>query len=293
MTAAMLAGCGGGENTPAEPAAQPLADGGESGVGYRPPPPSSAAQGTAATQGIDCAANRPAAASGGRDIAGVTLGMPAEQAFAIVACTNPAFEVDYSSEGGFRMAKLPGDTQPRTQIAARAGLETMTLSLVGLPGQEQVVAIHRSVEFADGQEAPVETVLKRLTDKYGQPSYRYSAGDGSVGRYELPYSPDGKLLGPDNALFNQCTNDRSDGSMSISDACGISINFAVHAKSANPGLARSFAVALVDQRAAMAAIERFNQAAAAMAEKQRQGELNAAQQAVDAAGKDGNRMPTL
>jgi hypothetical protein len=278
----VLAGCGGSE--PSNTVAANEASNAGSALNETVDAPiAEGPKGTAATQGLDCAQSKPPA-SGKNDILGVSFGMPAEQAFGIIACSNPAFTVEYNSDGGLDLPALSDGTKPRTQIAAQIDGESIFALLVGLPGQEKVVGINRSVEFAEGKEPAADAILKSLTDKYGQPTYR-NTSSGSWA-FEVPYTPQGQVIAEGSSLFSTCTADRTNGEMQISDECGLSVNFVIALKDGNPGLAKSFKVSIVEQAKTMTAVDQYEAAA-------RSAKGVAQKDQVDKAGQDKSRMPTL
>lgn len=283
LGALLVTGCGGGGGDDSSP-------GGPAGAMENNASRIESDKGTAETERIDCARFK-LPAGGQRDILGISFGMSADMAYGLLACSNPAFKVAYETDGGFSLPRLPDGGTPRTTITASAGMENVYVTLVGLPGQEKVVGVRRSVEFGEGNEAPAETILKRLTDKYGEPTYRWTGNDYWI--FEVPYAPDGQLIGRENSLFSRCTSDRTDGRMAISDACGLSVNFKIGLKSDNPGLAKSFTVSVIEQRKTMEAIAAFTEYARAAQSAKRERELDAAKRAVDEAGQDGSRVPTL
>lgn len=239
-----------------------------------------------------CAA-MPTASNGTRDITGIELGKSADMAYQVLRCANPAFELAFEDDSGFPLDRLPDGSKPRKLLNASAGLEKYDVFLVGMPGEEKVVAIRRTVEFGEGAEPPVTSLTERITTKYGKPT---DVDDfGSTLYMEVPHAPDGPLLGPENSLFNNCTAHRAgpDDSMRINDGCGLSINVQIDLKATNRGLAKGMGVALVDQRQAMQAIALFNKNAARLLSEQQAQERDAAQRAVRDAGADRGRMPSL
>lgn len=247
--------------------------------------------GTVEAEGINCSAFKNPKESP-RDILGVTYGMSAEDAFARIACANPAFKVKFSTTQGFETEKLRDGSLPRKSIEANAGLERALVYLMGLPGAEKVIAVEREVEFGDESEPPFETIVSRLKQKYGESSGS-TASSNSLHNW-ISYSPDGQKIGTDNSLYSDCTNYQStSASISINSGCGLTIFYTVRAKSDNAGLAKSFKVRVVEQRNAMDAITSFNEAAQLQAAEGRQQELDRAKQDVERAGQKNSSLPSL
>jgi hypothetical protein len=259
-------------------------DGGEAGTAKKD-------VGTAEAEGINCGLYQPPPDTR-HDILGISFGMTADEAYARLACANPAFKLEYDTSGGFSTKALRDGSKPRKTLTASAGLETATVSLIGLPGEEKVVAVQRRVEFGAGSEPPSETIVNRLTTKYGEPSRTIVDSGGSYAW--VVFSPDGQKLGPDNSLYSTCTHYQSTSdSISINSECGFTVRTSVSVKLDNPGLAHAFSVTLVEQRKAMDAIEAFDNAVQSMADASRQRELDNAKRAVEQAGQNDEHIPTL
>ena len=135
-----LGACGGGGSDDAEADAGPRNNAMAAATGGRPP--AASVRGTVSDQRLDCAAIN-ARRGEGPDIAGVTVGMPAEQAFQKVACSDPALYVGYSeTDGDFMLPALPDGRRPRVRISTSGGQEgtTFRVGLLGQPGQERVIS---------------------------------------------------------------------------------------------------------------------------------------------------------
>lgn len=153
----VLASCGGDENSQTADLAN--------GVSPDPAAPSQAgAQGTADAEGVNC---NGLAAPSGPDVVGVSIGMSAEDAYRAIACSNRALRVAFSDRGGFDLPPLADGRRPRTTITAESDQERITATLIGLPGQERVVLIRRSLNFPQGQEPVVTSLVSELQRKYG------------------------------------------------------------------------------------------------------------------------------
>lgn len=252
-------------------------------------PPVAPAQGTAEAQHIDCSGRKadPAATN---DVLGVTVGMGAQEAYERLACANSAFTVEFPSSGGFDLPDIPGAQRPRRFLTADAGTEKVWAYLIGLPGQEKVYAIFHNIDFGEGKEPPVETLYQSLAAKYGK-GVQHVAYAGPI--ITVAHSPTGALLGAESADFTRCMGNPRTQSVSVSDACGFTVDYEVEPKKANPGLAQRLFLSVADQRAAMQAIEAYKAYASGAVERQKADELQRAQDAVRNAGGDKSRVPTL
>ena len=198
----------------------------------------SAQSGTAAAEGIDCGSVRGQGGEG-PDVVGVTIGMSAEQAYAKIACANPALRVEYSDQPNIRLPQLPGGQRPRTAIVGQGGGEQIEALLVGLPGQERVVAIRRDVNFSDGQEPEIGALQNQLRAKYGALQIQES---GSNFRASIVRE---NAAQPLCGVIGDCAPS-THGRLSLYERCGLSV--AVHAdrSNRNPSLVRRLIVAMTD-----------------------------------------------
>lgn len=284
---ALLAGCGGGNanNSSASPVG---------GIDVRPVDPmggasaqtAGQAKGTAEAEGIDCT-NRAADANGRNDVLGVVIGMGAQEAYERLACANTAFTVAFSSQGGFTVPEVPGAPSPRTLLKADAGTQHVTAYLIGAPGQEKVYAITRHVEFGEGDEPSADKLRETLTAKYGA-GVQHVAYAGPI--YTTAYSAEGALLGAENPTFTACKEDPLSSGVAIDERCGMTASYEIAPKTSNPGLANHLDLTIVDQRAAIQALQAVRARASAAIAGQKADEVNRANKAVQDAG---DRIPKL
>ena len=284
VLAGLLAGCGSGDAQ--EGGGGDSANGAFPGADAVP----ASVKGTREAEGIDCGGLPKADPAQRNDILGITPGMPAETAYRMAACANPNFQVKYS-ESGFSVAPLPDGRRPRGSIEIEGGLDDATIYLMGMPGEEKVVAVTRVTEFADGREPTIEQLAGQVSAKYGAliPN-RYSPD-----RATILYASSGEKLGADNQDLDRCANavgftDNRVGS--VYGDCGLTVNDRVAAKSSNPQLARRFSRAVVDQKCAMGLIEATQSTIRDAHAAARQAEIDRANADAQKAGSE-NRVPQL
>lgn len=207
------------------------------------------------------------------DIVGVTVGMSAQTAYQRIACSNPALTVNYSVEGGFKLPKLPDGTTPLKMITANGGQEEFTVWLIGKPGEERVIALRRKLTFGSGEEPPTETLVTQIQEKYGTLTVnRYNGNEGGVVK-----TADNRLLTDNtNRLFSRCLPDDY-RSISINEACGLSVGVAFEAKNDNDALVDKLTVTITHGKYGQRLITAFRDYAANAVAAQKQAELKAAQ----------------
>lgn len=238
---------------------------------------------TADELGLDC--NAVAAQRGeGPDVVGVTIGMSADQALQKIACSNRALRVEASDRGGFALPALPDGRRPRTTITGEGGQERVVVGLIGLPGQERVVTIRRTIQFASGQEPVIANTVAQLEQKYGSLS-RSSVQRGALTVQSLrnannqPLDPSDSLLGTRCAL----SVGMQVGEPDLQGDCGLSVSATIQPSAANEQLAGRLVVSMNNGAFGMQQVEAYRTAARGAAQ-QRQ-----AQEVQDAGG----RAPAL
>lgn len=109
----------------------------------------------------------------GLDIVGIRIGMRADEAFRRVVCTVPDLQVGYRAYSGnpYGRAARPGSASARDFIESRisngVAPDAFRVELAGLPGSEEVVAVHRELHFTPGSEPTIATLAAELGRKYG------------------------------------------------------------------------------------------------------------------------------
>lgn len=187
--------------------------------------------GTAATENIDCTS---LAAPSGADVLGVSVGMRADDAYRIVACSNRAMKVWYGP-GSLYTPAMPDGTEPHGSITGQAPGEAVEVLLVGAPGQETVAYVRRQIYFPSDEWPQVATLRQQLLDKYG------SLTDGHA---TMGYT--GSIVRPAYAsarLPPLCVDLEE---MRIHEECGPSVAVYVQADRYNLQLADRLVVAISD-----------------------------------------------
>ena len=198
------------------------------------------ASGTADAEGIECGAVQPGS---GNDVVGVTVGMSADDAYRLIACSNRALRVSFSDRGGFGPQVLPDGRRMRKSITAVAGGERIQALLVGLPGQERVVAITRELPFASGEAPLVTALVAQLQGKYGALRHdpnQYGQWSGNAIR-----GADGQPL-PEGSLSGAGCSLSAGLGGSLRGDCGLSVAVDIQISRENPNLADRLKVSLID-----------------------------------------------
>lgn len=172
-----------------------------------------AGNGTASAQRLNCNAIN-AARGEGMDIIGVTIGMPVEQAFQKIACSNPDLQVNLETR-----------SDGSRYIKAEFGEEDIAVQLSGVPGQERVTEIRRKIVNEAGKEPALAGLLAQLETKYGKPlPFPYG--------YKAVHRKDGTLVTSDtDPLFIACPFEQV-------GECGTTVTIEVHKAPNNPELVR-------------------------------------------------------
>lgn len=237
---------------------------------------------TADELGLNC--NAVAAQRGeGPDVAGVTIGMSADQALQKLACSNRALRVAFSDQGGFTQP-LPDGRRPRTTISGEGPQERVVVALVGLPGQERVVTIRRTLEFAAGQEPVITNTIAQLEQKYGAlahnpAEYGRWTGHSLRDANNRPIAPNDSLLGARCAL----SVGMQAGQPDLQGDCGLAVSVDIRPSSSNEQLAGRLVVSMNNGAFGVQLVEAYRAHANGAAQQQQSQEVD------QAAG----RRPTL
>lgn len=223
--------------------------------------------GTVAANGIDCSSVN-AQQSQGMDMIGVTVGMPADQAFARIACSNPVLTVEFSTSGGFQVPPPPDGGQMRRSIVARSDNEQVAATLVGVPGQERVVTISRRVRFAPGQEPALRSFIQQIESKYGSMYQDFGTGARNIAGAILR-TPDGQPITDREGLSRYAHCRPTSASANISSDCGPVIRFVISPNERNRELVSEVEAIMTDGAAGTRLIEEYT-ALAGGAQRQRQ-----------------------
>ena len=224
--------------------------------------------------GVDCAdvAIPPRATSAPvDDLRGLRLGVPLETAIRFVQCRKgeEADSVLLEGDGptlsrdqaGLKIRSFvrvaTGVHKPRwgaTDVLnydPRTRLESVdamwSLYADGMPGQEKLYALWLVQPFADGAQPTIASQVAALEGKYGKPSLT-----GHRGEMVWLYGPDGKRLPEfDREKLRECSSGIAIYGMQMNwrPDCGLTIVAQVETAYANPQLAQSVQVAMIDAAA--------------------------------------------
>ena len=270
LLAATLSACGGGRDGPAGGSGSVLKNGGAT-----TDQAAASVPGAAGERGIDCAATG-AQHGDGPDVIGVTVGMPAGQAFQKIACSDPAMDVHYKEIDGsesIRLPPLPNGQRPKYNIVAHRGGTTVHAYLIGLPGQERVISVNRTLRFERENAPAVAALVAQLEAKYGRllrtPAIQDSYTAGAV------RSAEGRAVtATDDPLFLRCM---ADGSLySLTGECGLSVVVSIYPRSDNPELVDYFDVSILNGNYGQQQVEAFVAYARGADQQRRNAEVEAA-----------------
>ncbi len=230
---------------------------------------------------VDCPAEvktpAPAAGMPVADVVGVRPGMTYEEAANVVMCSNELMVVTSGGTGGFNiqtygtplrqgftarlaeprvektskqiMEEMQDDMMARSGNAVRYDLKPgqakWTVTTMGLPGAEKVIAAGREEWFAEGKNPAMPAVADALIKKYGNPGMNIDQPGQRWMRWI--YDPRGRPVTETSPLFNSCVGTGASGGVNLSPDCGLVIEAHVIPMQDNPGLARSMDVGVVDQ----------------------------------------------
>lgn len=182
---------------------------------------------------MECNAVKPQAAPKGQpadDIIGIRPGMTLQQSRDLLQCRKEAYAINVNNE----MRSMPGGGQI-SQISIRAdnGLDKLQVQLAGPAGDERVVQVVRTLEFAEGSAPPVESIKAELAAKYGEFDTSSYPNRGDIIR-----SRDGQRLSKENSNYSQCRASY----LRIGEAlpCLTAISYELSPQASNPALARQF-----------------------------------------------------
>ena len=252
-----LGACGSKDEAPAS--------GGETGAEASAVEASAAAGGTAAAERIDCRAVN-ARPKSGADVAGVTLGMAADDAFKAVACSDPGLVVEMTP---------PRPDGYRSIVGEREG-EQFSVRLMGVSGQEQVVEINRILRYGQGQGPVFDATLRQLAAKYGT---LVRADYGGVPRetHKAVRRLDGTAVTTlEDPLARGCPYE-------VKDQCGLTVTINIDRAEANPSLTETLQVIMLDPRITLRQTEIASRSAQETTQRRQAQEVQAA----------GDRAPKL
>ncbi|HYD12305.1 MAG TPA: hypothetical protein VEC11_05615 [Allosphingosinicella sp.] len=206
------------------------------------------------------------------DILGVDLGMSADDAHRVLSCAEGNYTVEFTS-GGFSTARTANGPAPRGLLrASRGDDEQVLVYLAGMPGQERVVGLARRVRFPTGSEPATDQLTQSIRAKYGALSPRTTAPGYQI--LAAAFSPEGQQLAPDSFELSSCTGPQLDGAHGginqISEGCGMTVLFHTSPARSNPNLVGEFKLRVIDQRAAVTALNAIESNARRMQEQQQE-----------------------
>jgi hypothetical protein len=125
---------------------------------------------------------------------------------------------------------------------------------MGLPSQERVLYATREEWFAEGKNPAVDTVVKALTGKYGDPTRAFDRQQ-RVRVLEWAYDLNGRRLTETSPLYMRCNGvaDPNEATR-FSPDCGVVVQAQVMRTPGNEGLAQYIQVGVIDQAAGYATI---------------------------------------
>ncbi len=215
----------------------------------------------------------------GLDIVGIHVGMSADEAFQRVVCAAPNLQIAYRSYSSnpydYVSRPYPADTRDfiETRVSNGVAPDSFRVQLAGRPGQEQVVAILREMNFAPGTEPTIATLEAELRRKYGlvnglPPEQRLRYGFAATG-----------LVGADGRasagqIEYRCTARDTSGPPRLD--CPYFVIAEVRPRPDNPELAKEMRVEISSGPHAARMAAAYNTASTAAAERQRAEERAAA-----------------
>lgn len=242
--ALLLTGCSGGTNAGAQTSSNQQAGTAEA---VPADPPVAAASG--GPEKPDCSSVPQSDSRSDNDIAGIDIGMSADDALRIAKCNKEGFEVEVSDDD---TVTLPDGSHPRGGIRMKKDNDQIDLFLVGAPGREKVYGLMRGTIFPEGQEPTMEQMRAGLVQKYS-PLRAQVIGDS---RYEntqvLALTPDGQRLPDDKAsdctfTFGQRLAKGRNSLAQLKEECGFTKKFDLLSKSGNDSLVGEFSLWIADQ----------------------------------------------
>jgi hypothetical protein len=194
------------------------------------------------------------------DILGVRPGLLPKQAQDILICENPRFSIDGQDDkgGNFGIPPYPDGTMALNGFTATQEESPTTpgdkiiVTYVGLPGEERVAGVGRTMSFPPGHEPTIGSIRDGLIRKYGAPNGTLS-GLATILRWI--HSPDGSMISEHSDRMIQCTQNVSGSGASVNSNCGLTITASIYSSNDNPAAASSFNVAVIDQAATYAVAE--------------------------------------
>lgn len=223
-----------------------------------------------------CPAPNPAP---GLDVVGIHIGMSADEAFQRVACAAPDLQIAYrnysSNPYDYLNRPYPSDTRDfiETRVSNGVAPDSFRVQLAGRPGQEQVVAILREMNFAPGTEPTIATLEAELRRKYGlvnglPPEQRLRYGFAATGLIGV----DGRVSA--GQIEYRCTARDTHGPPRLN--CPYFVIAEVRPRPDNPELAKEMRVEISSGPHAARMAAAYNTASTAAAERQRAEERAAA-----------------
>lgn len=230
---------------------------------------------------VDCPAqiNTPPRAEGAPvdDVVGVRPGMTYEEAANVVMCTNDLMVVTGPTTSGFNiqtygqtlrqgftarlaeprveksskqiMEEMQDDMMARSGNAVRydlaPGQSKWTVTTMGMPGEEKVIAAGREEWFEAGKNPPIAGVRDALLKKYGPVTIDQSNAGQLWMRWV--FDPFGRLATETSPIYSSCAGTGASGGVNLSPDCGIVVQAIAVPMPDNPELARSMDVGVVDQ----------------------------------------------
>lgn len=220
------------------------------------------ANGTAGAEKLNCAAVKARKAQG-LDILGMTIGMPARQAFEATACAMPdSFIESRSFDDGTANFSIKSDTG------------TILVNLSGALDDQRVVMINRTMKFSAEDRPLRANFVKQMAEKYGP--FTSSEADKYYDAHRMVKTVDGKIVDASNPLYENC------GQQDADPQCGLYVKYQLQG-SGSDGAGHVEFVEFVNMEITDASYSR-KQAEALVASVQKENEMQRKQDVTKAIG---------
>lgn len=268
MLAIALAGCSGGKPTASDQSAN-MAE---------TAPVASASPASSEPEKPDCSNLPKGDDKPDNDIAGIDMGMNADDALRIAKCNAEGFRVEVKEDDS---VTLPDGSHPRGSIVMEKDNDRIDAFLVGVPGQEKVVALMRGKAFPDGEEPTMDQMRADIAQKYNPVSPQVIGTTRYGDTLVLALTPDGQRL-PDDKVsdctftFGQTVGVNRNALGQLKEQCGVTKKIELRPKGSNRALVGAFSIWIGDQNGVFKAARATGAAVQAMHAEKRDAEAKKA-----------------